>query len=305
MARVFVSHASADYNFVSLLEAILKYHYVDVWASESDIEAGREFVQSIEEAVREANILVVVASQHALKSKWVTSEFVQFHANKPDALIVPIVLDLKFEKLDQIAPGLARYEAIDFSKSHYQGYVRLLGLLGKTFLEYTDRRFVKDERRDESDRRLQDRRVSELAERLRRGFWIAFARNTGLGEFHEFELSRTDLDRPRVIRALRNEVAKYRVLSGTTSHTPADALEIMAYRVWDMLARKGSVRAVYLVEGIAEELFNSYDVELASGRRNQEKRAGTRRKEDGRSPITQSYQAAPELSDAKKNRSAR
>jgi hypothetical protein len=268
MAKVFISYSSKDTYFVSLLQALLQFHYIDVWWSVYDIKPGTQFPPEIEQAIKDANTLLVVASAQAVKSKWMTKEISAFQAQNKDGLIVPLLLDAI--DLDAISPGLSNYQAIDFSQSMLEGCQHLFQLFGKEFLSYRDRRNQPTGRRS-VERRTEDRRKSPLIKRLRKGFWLAYTRATGRGEFEE--LPDTLREQFKVIDSLREEVQKYQYSDESGKiYDPTMVLEESIRRVWDMMSPRGKFKAVYIVEGIAEELYENYKIITVANRRSSSRR---------------------------------
>lgn len=273
MANVFVSHSSKDYSFVSLLVSLLEYHYIDTWCSPSDIEPGTHFPRKIEQALKDTNVLIVVVTKNAATSKWVAQEITIFQTQKPDALVVPLLFDPI--DLDTIVPGLSSYQAIDFSKSMLAGCESLFPLLGKEFLSYRNRRNASS-RRTSPDRRMGDRRRSPFIQRMRKGLWKAYALETGHGEFEELIVGVRE--HFRVKDTLREEVLKYEYLDAAGQQCdPQNVLENSTYRVWNIMKNRGGIKAIYLIEAIAEEIYHQYKVKGVARRDENRRSSGNRR----------------------------
>lgn len=263
MARVFISYGSQDYYIVSLLEELLKFHYIDVWCAPSNIRPGVNFTSDIERALNRANMLVVISSVNSLSSKWVAKEITTFQATHQNASIIPILLDST--NAEEITPGLSSYQAIDFSDSMLIGCRTLFRALGKEFMSSRERRA--DFRRSSRDRRsVRDRRSAQLLQRLRRGFWSAYSKNTGKGEFDE--LSDSLREKFKVVDALQDEALKYMYFNTANEEgNPKEILERSTQTVWDFMKQRGHFKAVYIVEGIAEEIHDHYEIQLKQRRR--------------------------------------
>jgi TIR domain len=274
MAKAFLSYSSKDNNFVSLLVALLKFHHIDIWCSSSDIQPGAQFSLNIELALKDANVMLVVISKNAATSKWVTKEITTFKTQKNEALIVPLLLDST--SLDSIVPSLDHYQAIDFSQSMLAGCENLFSLLGKDFLSYQDRRNDLT-RRIINNRRQGDRRESKLIQRMRLGFWKSYTQFTGRGEFEEITFDVRE--RLKVSDSLQGEICKYQYFDAThKSLDPKQVLETAVRGVWNMMKSRGTIKAVYLIEAIAEDICAQYNVEAHSERRNYVRRSTENRR---------------------------
>ena len=274
MASVFISYDSRDYYVVSLLEELLRFHYINVWCAPSDIRPGANFSSDIEQALKRANVLIVVSSVNALSSKWVPKEITTFQTRHQKASIIPILLDST--NVDEITPGLSSFQAIDFSKSMLGGCRTLFRSLGKDFMSNRDRR--NDFRRDSKDRRRgYDRRSSTTLQRMRQGFWLAYAKHTGKGEFDEINDSLRE--KFKVIDALREVAEAYKYFKGPDLECDStEVLQKTTQTVWTLMKERGHFKAVYIVEGIAEEIHDQYDIQMQT-RRHSPRRESTDRRE--------------------------
>ncbi len=276
MTKVFISYSSKDFYFVSLLQELLKYHYIDVWCSTSDIQPGTQFPAGIEQAIKDANLLLVVASSQTITSKWVTKEVTAFQARNDVALVVPLLLDST--DLNSISPGLNYYQAIDFSESMLDGYQQLFRLFKKDFLSYQDRRDQKLGRRS-VERRVRERRKTSLTERMRRGFWDAYFKATGRGEFDE--LLDTLRERFKVLDSLKTEIQKYQYLDEANRECdPLHVLELIIHTKWNELKNTHYFKPVYLIEGMVDEIFEQYKIKSVSERRSKDGRRATKERRE-------------------------
>lgn len=73
--RVFISHSSKDKGFATWLGTDLKAAGHTPWFDEWDIRVGESIPQKISEGLRAADFVVVVLSEHAVKSRWVEREW--------------------------------------------------------------------------------------------------------------------------------------------------------------------------------------------------------------------------------------
>ncbi|MBA3311956.1 MAG: toll/interleukin-1 receptor domain-containing protein [Planctomycetota bacterium] len=94
--KVFVSHSSADKDFVRLLVADLKDRDVDVWFDETALGLGDSIVGKISDAIRDTNYLIVVLSKSSIASPWVQQELnaaLMHQLSDKGMLVLPIRLD--------------------------------------------------------------------------------------------------------------------------------------------------------------------------------------------------------------------
>jgi hypothetical protein len=190
--------------------------------------------------------------------------------------LVPLLLDST--NLDDIAPGLSSYQAIDFSESMLRGYRSLFSFLGRDFLSYVDRR-NESTRRVSGPRRSADRRQSTLIQRMRLGFWRSYSQASGKGEFDE--LRDTLREKFKVIDLLKGEAHKYDYFDADNrACDPMEILEVSTHKAWSTLKGRGALKTVYLIEDIVEEINDAYRVEVSSKRRSRERRSAEERRKD-------------------------
>lgn len=278
MAKVFISHAGEDKYFVNLLAALLEFHYIDAWCSISDLKPGDQFPDEIEEALNNADSLLVVISKNSMKSKWLIKETVTFQAKKPESQIIPLLLDPV--QLDDVIPGFGDYQYIDFTKCMLTGFEKLLSLFGKEFLPHNERRGNKD-RRDNNDRRNNsDRRATILTQRMRIGFWNCYSSSSGLGKFDDLWLGVRE--RFNIMEHLKEEAGKYSYFDEERKQCNVDeVLEKSTNIVWEDFRRRDEfVKAIYVVEAIAEEIKRQYLVKAIDRRSKEDRRSNGDRRND-------------------------
>ena len=87
----FVSHASLDAKFASLIKRSLKTQDLSSWIDSSDLAFGALLREELQAAIQASRVLVLLWSQAASQSRWVMAEiFTSFHL---DRFIIPCVLD--------------------------------------------------------------------------------------------------------------------------------------------------------------------------------------------------------------------
>lgn len=74
MSSVFLSHSSADRDFVRRLGADLRESGVHVWIDEAEIQVGDSLIRKIGDGINEVDYLAVVLSPSSVSSKWVNRE---------------------------------------------------------------------------------------------------------------------------------------------------------------------------------------------------------------------------------------
>jgi hypothetical protein len=272
----FISHASKDRYFVNLLVALLKFHEVQTWWSEYNIEPGTRFRALIDDGLVNAESLIVVVSQHAAASKWVTKELVAFQEKRPNARVIPLLLDRTDP--DDVLDRLTDYQALSFADDMLGGFEKLTELYGKRFLPRIERR-ANETRRNMAERRSTgERRKSDMLQRIRIGFWKAYHGNRGGGEFSVIPLTVQQMF--RTIEALAEEAGRYLYRQPDGSYVPANTvLEEAANHVWQEYRPKHEMRAVYAVELIAEHIHATYGVSQPERRKLPTRRENGERRE--------------------------
>jgi TIR domain len=257
MTSTFISHSTQDRYFVKLLVALLEYHEVGTWWSDDDLPAGSRFRVQLDAALDIAATMIVVVSQHATASKWIVKEVTTFQTKQPEAPIIPVLLD--GTSPDAVLDRLTDYQALDFTRCMLTGFDGLLTHFGKEFLPRVERRMVVDRRSQAERRMIDDRRVAPVVQRMRIGFWKAFAGTSGIGKFDPFRLGVNELF--KTIEALAGEAAKYDYVQADGQPVDSrDVLERAANEVWDAWRARHFMKAVYVVEAIAEQIDDMYTV---------------------------------------------
>lgn len=94
--KVFLSHQSSDKEFTRKLAHDLLKRGFDVWFDEFRLRIGDSLTDSIDRAVGECDFFVLVISEAALESKWVSKEYASANAHMLDGgclKILPAVID--------------------------------------------------------------------------------------------------------------------------------------------------------------------------------------------------------------------
>src|SRR5436189_1789505 len=75
MARLFISHASSDKPFVRTLAHDLNGRGHDVWLDEWEIKVGESIPLRLEQGIEDADFVLLILSENAVKSNWVDREW--------------------------------------------------------------------------------------------------------------------------------------------------------------------------------------------------------------------------------------
>jgi len=93
--HVFISHASADDDFVKELRIKLELHSISVWVDSRNLRGGDQLRPEIEEAIRTARQFLVVISPNTINSDWVFDEIEiaeQVQQANTDYRAIPLML---------------------------------------------------------------------------------------------------------------------------------------------------------------------------------------------------------------------
>ena len=106
---LFLSHATADKEWVRGLTAELRTHGIHAYFDEERLEAGDNFVLALDDALANSRFLAVVLSRSSADRPWVTHEWTTFRATRgPLGFVVPILLDSV-----ALPTGLAATQVLD------------------------------------------------------------------------------------------------------------------------------------------------------------------------------------------------
>lgn len=125
MARatyVFVSYSRRDITFVSRLADDLHRSGIEVWRDVEQISAGADWPKVIGQAVKEAKVLLFVASENSLQSEWIRHELTAFLSlGRP---VIPVILD--DEGAANLPVMLRQFQWVDFRGGYDQWKVESL-----------------------------------------------------------------------------------------------------------------------------------------------------------------------------------
>jgi len=95
MARIFISHTSADKDFVRQLAEDLKLLGHQPWLDEWEIRVGECIVSRIQQGLEDCDYTVIVLSPNAIQSGWVEKEWKASYWNEIQerrVVILPVML---------------------------------------------------------------------------------------------------------------------------------------------------------------------------------------------------------------------
>jgi TIR domain len=95
LGKVFISHSSVDKPFVRRLTARIRRAGFEVWLDKHELIAGDPLGEKIARALTEANVVLVVVSDHSVKSKWLRYELnlATERMIKGDCRVIPVVIN--------------------------------------------------------------------------------------------------------------------------------------------------------------------------------------------------------------------
>ena len=130
---VFLSHSSADREFVTILADTLIHHGVPVWYSDTNILGSQQWHDEIGAALNRCDWMVLVLSPAAVESIWVKREVMfALMQSRYAAKIVPIIRkDCDFDKLSWV---LSQHQMVDFQDNFENGCKELLRIWGIGYL---------------------------------------------------------------------------------------------------------------------------------------------------------------------------
>src|SRR2546425_2384864 len=108
MKHIFVSYAREDKDFARQLTLRLRESGRIPWQDLSNLKPGVNWQSAIDDALRNAEALVVVMSPQATKSQYVTYEWA--FALGAGVLVIPVV-----KKRTDLHPRLSSIQYIDFT----------------------------------------------------------------------------------------------------------------------------------------------------------------------------------------------
>lgn len=119
---VFISHDSADGDFAELLKLKIEKEGFSAWVDVDRLNAGEDWRQEIDTAIKNSRTLIVVMSQESRKSEYVTYEWA--FAYGAGIKIIPLLI-----KDTQLHPKLESLQYLDFTNRRARPWDKLIDLI--------------------------------------------------------------------------------------------------------------------------------------------------------------------------------
>ncbi len=123
-SHYFISYSRTDSDFVTQFASDLRESGVDVWIDTRDIEAGSEWDDVIEDALRTAVGVIVIVTPESNLSQFVKKEII-FSQNHHKPIFPVLVQETEIPLL------IADLQTTDFSVDYSRGFNQLTGSLKK------------------------------------------------------------------------------------------------------------------------------------------------------------------------------
>jgi len=108
LSTVFVSHSHEDKSIAKRIARFLRGYGLEAWLDERELRLGSRLDDPIRSAIRESDVVVVVASHAAARSQWVEREVAFATDSSPTIAVCPVYVD------DVVAhPSFAPHLGID------------------------------------------------------------------------------------------------------------------------------------------------------------------------------------------------
>jgi TIR domain len=130
MKHFFISYSHADSDFVEELISELKSNDLEIWLDHDKLTPGKNWRTGIDEAIAQSLAVIVVMSQTARQSEYVTYEWA--YGMGKDIPIIPLLLD----KLDKLHPKLEELQHINFTRSRKTATKQLVKTLADLRINY-------------------------------------------------------------------------------------------------------------------------------------------------------------------------
>ncbi|MGD9511301.1 MAG: toll/interleukin-1 receptor domain-containing protein [Geminicoccaceae bacterium] len=118
MPKAFISYSHVDQEIAKRVALTLKDVGLEVWFDVDQLNAGQSFIGEINTNLTNADYLILLVSEHSLKSRFVDREWMSFLANK-GAPIIPLLIN------GNLPPILSDVIYIDFRNRIEQGLEEL------------------------------------------------------------------------------------------------------------------------------------------------------------------------------------
>src|SRR5437764_8105275 len=119
---IFISYAHADSAFVDRLEGDLQKQGFDPWVDRQRLKGGQRWRRALQDAVKRAQVLLIVLSPDAVASENVQIEY--DYVLELGKLVIPL-----YYRQCEVPMELRAIQWIDFRHSYEQGLAALLDVL--------------------------------------------------------------------------------------------------------------------------------------------------------------------------------
>ena len=157
--KVFISYTQEDKKYASLIADRLREAGHDVWYDKWSLRVGDNLIQKINEGLKETDVLIVIVSKNALRSKWVLHEFSAMalgDLSSEKSRIIPVLVDKS-----SVPQYLARYVYVDLTIDVDSGIQRIISTLSE---KPSKKPFAKPDKK-----RTYDTAISALSQALHTG----------------------------------------------------------------------------------------------------------------------------------------
>ena len=111
--KVFISYSQEDKKYASLIAERLRDAGHEVWYDAWALRLGDNLIEKINEGLKDTDALIVIVSEHSLRSKWVMHEFSALalgDLSSKKSRIIPVLIDKT-----SVPQYLARYVYVDLT----------------------------------------------------------------------------------------------------------------------------------------------------------------------------------------------
>ena len=121
--NIFISYARTDMKFVDQLEEDLRMRGFGTWVDRRKLEGGRNWLNDIQQAIEQCQILLVALSPDSVKSEYVLMEY--RYAARMGKLVIP----MQYRPCPKVPIDLNNIQWIDFTQLYSKGLNDLLTAL--------------------------------------------------------------------------------------------------------------------------------------------------------------------------------
>jgi TIR domain/Trypsin-like peptidase domain len=129
VGHVFISYSHEDSDFAEVLISKIEKEGLSIWADSDRLNAGEDWRSTIDQAIKEAFVLIVVMSPSAKASEYVTYEWA--FAWGAGVKAIPVLF-----KPTELHPRLESLQYLDFSNRSFRPWDKLIKLVKNEAEEY-------------------------------------------------------------------------------------------------------------------------------------------------------------------------